>query len=56
MRGAKYPRSGGMSENTPFAKQSRKKERYNEALIVIASLFFDFIFIKLKGSNKQMKH
>ena len=26
MRGTKYPPSGGMSENIPFAKQSRKKE------------------------------
>ena len=25
----KYPRTGGMGENTPFAKQSRKKERDN---------------------------
>ena len=25
--GTKYPQSGGTGENTPFAKQSRKKER-----------------------------
>ena len=25
--GTKYPRTGGMGESTPFAKQSRKKER-----------------------------
>ena len=27
--GTKYPRSGGMGKNTPFAKQSRKKEQDN---------------------------
>ena len=25
--GTKYPQSGGTGENTPFAKQSRKKEQ-----------------------------
>ena len=28
-RETKYPRTGGTGENTPFAKQSRKKERDN---------------------------
>ena len=27
--GTKYPRTGGTGENTPFAVQSRKKERDN---------------------------
>ena len=27
LSGTKYPRSGGTGENTPFTKQSRKKER-----------------------------
>ena len=27
--GTKYPPTEGMGENTPFAKQSRKKERDN---------------------------
>ena len=26
-QGTKYPRSGGTGENTPFAKQSKEKER-----------------------------
>ena len=58
-RGTKYRQTGGTGENTPFAKQSRKKERDNtvqDAILYFSIFNRTFLSGFWMGSNRILMY